>query len=102
MRPDGLFHDTLDDPRSFVETNTAQMLAYVMFRGLQRAWLPRSYLGSAERMRQAAIRKVDGMGLVQDVCGAPNFDRPGASTEGQAFHILMEVAYADLEAATGR
>jgi hypothetical protein len=29
---------------------------------------------------------------VRGVCGAPEFIRPGVSTEGQAFCILMEAA----------
>jgi hypothetical protein len=33
---------------------------------------------------------MDGDGLVQGACGAPNFDRPGVSTEAQAFCIMME------------
>ncbi len=97
MRPDGLFFDIVDEPDSFVETNLAQMLAYVVFRGIRGGWLPPRYLGSAARMRQAAIARVDEMGLVRDVCGAPSFDRAGTAVEGQAFHILMEAAHADLE-----
>ena len=36
--------------------------------------------------------KVDAHGLVQGVCGAPRFDRPGTAPEGQAFFLLMEAA----------
>ena len=43
-------------------------------------------------MRGAARAKMDSFGYVQGVCGAPNFDRPGTATEGQAFCILMEAA----------
>jgi hypothetical protein len=35
---------------------------------------------------------MDADGYVQGACGAPNFDRPGVSTEAQAFCILMEAA----------
>jgi rhamnogalacturonyl hydrolase YesR len=93
QRSDGLFHDVLDDPRTFVETNAAQMLAYSIYRGVAGGWLPQSYLAAADRMRAAAHGKVDGYGLVQGVCGAPNFDRPGTATEGQAFFLLMEAAH---------
>ena len=48
-------------------------------------------------MRKAAYKKVDSFGLVQGVCGAPNFNRPGTATEGQAFFLLMEAAYNDLQ-----
>jgi hypothetical protein len=35
---------------------------------------------------------MDAFGYVQGVCGAPNFDRLGTSTEGQSFCIMMEAA----------
>ena len=93
---DGLFHDILDDSTSFVETNAAQMLAYSIFRGVKGGWLDSSYLLSAQRIRSSVYEKVDPYGLVQGVCGAPHFNRPGTAVEGQAFFLLMEAAYTDL------
>lgn len=97
QRKDGLFHDILDDPSTFVETNTAQMLAYTIFRGVKDGWLDKSYLNYGLKMRKAAYSKVDSYGLVQGVCGAPNFNKPGTATEGQAFFLLMEAAYRDMQ-----
>jgi hypothetical protein len=51
-------------------------------------------------MRAAARAKVDGLGLVQGVCGSPSFEAPGTATEGQAFFLLMEAAHRDLDAFT--
>jgi rhamnogalacturonyl hydrolase YesR len=96
QREDGLFHDIMDDPTTFVETNAAQMLSYTIYRGVKAGWMNRTYLDHADKMRQAVYSKVDEFGLVQGVCGAPNFDRPGTATEGQAFFLLMEAAYHDL------
>jgi unsaturated rhamnogalacturonyl hydrolase len=96
QRADGLFHDVLDDPETFVETNAAQMLAYTIYRGVAGCWLGRGYLASADQMRAAAHGKVDALGLVQGVCGAPHFNRSGTATEGQAFFLLMEAAHRDL------
>jgi unsaturated rhamnogalacturonyl hydrolase len=96
QRMDGLFHDILDDPNTFVETNTAQMLCYTIYRGVAAGWLDRTYLDRADAMREAVYQKVDEFGLVQGVCGAPNFDRSGTATEGQAFFLLMEAAHFDL------
>jgi unsaturated rhamnogalacturonyl hydrolase len=93
QREDGLFHDILDDPASFVETNTAQMVCYSIYRGVKAGYLDSAYLQQADRMREAVYLKVDSFGLVQGVCGAPNFDRSGTATEGQAFFLLMEAAY---------
>lgn len=97
MREDGLFHNIVDDPESFVETNLSQMIAYTIFRGLERGWLPDSYLKAAVKMRIAAQGKMDSFGMVRGVCGSPEFDHPGAATEGQAFYILMEAAWNDLK-----
>jgi unsaturated rhamnogalacturonyl hydrolase len=96
QREDGLFHDILDDPATFVETNAAQMFAYTIFRGIRGGWLEPSYLKYGLKMRKAAYAKVDSFGLVQGVCGAPNFNKAGTATEGQAFFLLMEAAYRDL------
>lgn len=93
LREDGMFHNDVDDPSSFIETNLSQMLAYSIFRGTRSGWLASSYLPPAQKMREAAHSKVDEHGFVNDVCGAPFFDSPGRATEGQAFFLLMEAAY---------
>lgn len=94
MSPDGLFHDVIDDPSTFTETNLSQMLAYTLYRAVHSKWLESSYLSTAEKLYQAANKKLDSCGLVQDCCGAPSFDKPGVSPEGQAFYLLMEAARA--------
>jgi len=99
MRSDGLFHDVIDDPSTFVETNLSQMLSYVLFRGMGEGWLGKSYVGQAETMRQAAHAKVDDLGFVQGVCASPHFDRAGTAPEGQAFFLLMEAAAEDFDRA---
>ena len=96
QRPDALFHDVVDDPSTFVETNLAQMLTYSIFRGLRGGWLPPSYRAQADRMRKAVHAKVDRLGLVQGVCGSPDFGHAGTAVEGQAFFLLMEAARRDL------
>ncbi len=97
QRPDGLFHDVVDQPTTFVETNLAQMLAYAIYEGVAGGWLSTSYREPADTMRSAARTRIDEFGFVQGVCSAPTFDRPGVSTEGQAFCIMMEAAGARLE-----
>jgi rhamnogalacturonyl hydrolase YesR len=95
QRRDGLFHNVVDDAGSFVETNLAQMLAYAIYRGVRGGWLPAAYLQKAARLRSAAWEKVDASGLVQGVCGSPEFSAAGTATEGQAFFLLMEAARRD-------
>lgn len=98
QRPDGFFHDVVDDPRTFVETNLAQMLCYAVYRGAAGGWLDDSYVARADAMRERIYAKVDERGLVRDVCAAPTFDYAGTAPEGQAFFLLMEAAERDLRA----
>jgi unsaturated rhamnogalacturonyl hydrolase len=101
QRPDGLFHNIIDKPDTFVETNMAQMLATAIYKGARDGWLPKRYVEAANKMRAAARAKQDAFGLVQGVCGAPNFDHYGVATEGQSFFIMMEVAGMKYEAKKG-
>jgi rhamnogalacturonyl hydrolase YesR len=93
MRSDGLFHDVMDDSTTFEETNLSQMTAYTIYDGISQGWLSVSYSEKARVLREAALAKTDEYGFVHDVCGAPTFDKPGFSPEGQAFALLMENAY---------
>ena len=90
-RTDGRFHDVLDDPSTFVDGTAGLMLAYAAFTGVADGWLPGEYAALGSRWAEAALARVDGHGLVRDVCGAPGFDRPGESAEAQAF-ALMAIA----------
>jgi rhamnogalacturonyl hydrolase YesR len=92
QRANGLFYDEPDDPSTYVETDLASMLAYTIYESVRGGWLPQIYLPAADRMRAAVRAKVDRLGFVEGIAGAPRFDRPGVSTEGQAFFILMEAA----------
>ena len=92
VRPDGYFYDVIDDDSTFVETNLTQMVAYTMYSGMSDGWLKKDYKETADNLYEAAKAKVDCYGLVQDVCGAPTFDKAGVAPEGQAFFILMESA----------
>ncbi|WP_199421829.1 glycoside hydrolase family 88 protein [Actinotalea solisilvae] len=91
-RADGLFHDVVDDPGSFVEANLAQMLAYAVLTGVADGWLDAGWADVGRDLRAAAARGVDADGLVRPVAGAPHFDRPGRSAEAQAFFLLALAA----------
>ena len=92
MRPDGLFHDVIDDENTFVEANFSQMMAYSIYRALAEGWLAQEWEETAARLRRAANQKMNAYGFICGVCGAPSFDKPGISPEGQAFYLLMEHA----------
>jgi rhamnogalacturonyl hydrolase YesR len=96
IRSDGLFHNMVDEPDTFIETNLSQMLAYSIYKGIKNGWINSSYKDQADKMRAAALSKVDDLGLVQGVCGSPDFQHQGTATEGQAFFIMMETAHKEL------
>ncbi len=96
---DGLFHDVLDDPGTFREANTAQMLAYAALTGVADGWLPAYWLDTGTDLLAAAGRRVDGYGRVTGVSGAPDFAGPGTSPEAQAFHLLGHAALGRARAA---
>lgn len=97
QRSDGLFHDVVDRPETFLETNLAQMLAFAIYTGLLGGWLAPRFRAAADRMRSGARAQMDRFGYVQHVCGAPSFDKSGTSTEAQAFAIMMEAAGGKIE-----
>jgi unsaturated rhamnogalacturonyl hydrolase len=96
LREDGLFHNVINKPDTFVEVNLSQMISYTIFRGVAAGYLEPVYLEKAEKMRKAANDHVDNLGYVQNVCGIPDFNRSYVAPEGQAFYLLMETAAKDL------
>ncbi len=87
----------VDQPDTFVEVNIGQMLAFSIYEGVRGGWLPRTYLEAADQMHKAARAHVDSIGLVHDVAGAPDFNHPGISPEGQAFFLMMGAAASKLK-----
>ncbi|MDH6305165.1 unsaturated rhamnogalacturonyl hydrolase [Parabacteroides sp. PF5-5] len=92
MRPDGLFHDIVDNPQTYVETNLSQMTAFAIYKAVKNGAIDSSYLQAAKQMQQGALSKVDQYGYVQGAAGSPMFNSPGTSTEAQAFLLMMVAA----------
>lgn len=91
-RADGLFHDVVDDPTTFVETNLAQMLAYTVLTGVHDGWLGPGWAEVGCDLRAVSAGHVGEDGMVRPVPGSPLFDRPGRSVEAQAFFLLTAAA----------
>jgi unsaturated rhamnogalacturonyl hydrolase len=92
QRPDGLFHDVMDDPASFPEVESAEMFAYSLYNMISWGLIPGGCRDRADRARNAARARVDRWGLVQGGAGSPWFDKPGTSAETQAHFLMMERA----------
>lgn len=91
-RPDGSFTNIVDDASTFEDNTTGMMAAYALCQGVADGWLPASYADAGRSLIAHARTLVDEHGLVQRVCGAPNFDRQGTSAEAQAFFLLATAA----------
>ena len=97
----GLFHFVLEDATSFEETTSAVMYAYVIYRLVELGLLERTSaeVEAADRMRRAALSRVDKWGYLRGCVLARkdgkehNLDGQGTSVEGQAFLILALTAW---------
>lgn len=95
MLPNGMFYDFITEP-NFEETTLSCMLAFTIYKAVKSGWLDKSYLSSAAKMREAAHANLDEYGWMQNASSAPRFNKPGTSTEAQAFFLMMESAYQKL------
>lgn len=94
MTADGKFHDVLDDPDTFCESETAAMVAYTIYKAAREKLFPENaeafYLEKADLIRDSLRNLVNPMGLVMQAASSPSFDRPGTSVECQAHFLMME------------
>jgi hypothetical protein len=67
-----------------------------LLSGIKGGWISNDYRMPADKMRTAANSKLDEPGIIQGVCGSPEFDHAGTATKGQALYIMMEVAHRKL------
>lgn len=91
QRPDGRFHDILDEPDSFIDGTSALMMAAAVFRGILHGYVSGTYYDRAEKAWASVREGIDGMGLVRGVCGCPDFVSEGTSAEAQAAFIMADI-----------
>jgi unsaturated rhamnogalacturonyl hydrolase len=92
---DGVCHDTLDNPESIIGINAVSMVATAIYRALVAGYLDKSYEETANHLRQTLHAKVDPYGFLYGVCGVPDNNKAGISSNGQSFFLMMEAAYYD-------
>jgi len=95
---DGVCHDTLDDPNSIVGINAVSMAAGAIYRAMACGYLT-EYEAIADKLRQSLHDKIDPYGFLFGVCGVPDNNKTGISSNGQSFFLQMEAAYYDYKAA---
>ena len=91
----GVCHDTLDNPESIIGINAVSMVAGAIYRALAAGYLDADYLAVAEKLRASLHDKVDPYGFLFGVCGVPDNNKTGISSNGQSFFLMMEAAYYD-------
>ena len=93
---DGGFHDVMDMPSTYMETETPAMIACSIYAGMLDGMLPQDeqMLARADAMNAYVRSKTRKDGRVEDAASSPAFDRPGTSVECQA-HVLMMHVYRD-------
>lgn len=70
---DGMWHQLLDDPESYVETSCTGMFLYAMTTGLEKGWLPFSEYGQVVSKGWDALSGyVDEQGRTENVCIGTN------------------------------
>ena len=99
---DGRFHDILDDPASFVDGTSSLMMAATVFRGILHGYVSKSFFDAAETAYRTVSQKADGMGLIHEVCGCPDFISEGTSAEAQAAFVMADAWREKLAATIGQ
>ena len=64
------------------------MTAAAIWRGIEDGFLPAEYGAFAERAFQTVTGTIDGIGLIHQVCGCPDFTAEGTSAEAQASYVM--------------
>lgn len=96
MTEDGKFHDVLDSPETFFETEICAMTAYSIFLAFGKGLVGQAYLNKAFVIRKYVWSMAGADGLVQGCASSPDFLNPGTSVEGQAHTLMMEKAFSVL------
>ena len=75
------FHDVLDRPETFTESETGAMTAYVIYRGIKEGIIDKTYKQRADRIREALCERVSETGLIFQASGSPDFIHAGTSVD---------------------
>jgi rhamnogalacturonyl hydrolase YesR len=65
---DGLWHQLLDKPDSFLETSCSAMFTYAIARGINKGYLDKRFISIAEKGWEGILTKINNDGKVEGVC----------------------------------
>ena len=96
----GGFHDIIDGPESFMESESTAMIACAIYGGIIDGILEpdKALLEKAEKMREYIRQHILEDGRVTGASSSPFFDRPGTAVECQAHVMMLNRLYRDAEA----
>lgn len=86
---DGRFHDIFNEEDSFIEGAAAMMIAAFIYRGVADSFISKNYLIHADKVSKTMDQFIDEYGIIHEVCGCPDFVKPGTSAESMASYIMM-------------
>ena len=94
---DGGYHDVMDDPTTYMESETPAMIACAVYAGMRDGLFEDADPAMKEMHREKAdamsgdVRgKILPDGRIAQAASSPFFDRPGTSVECQAHALMME------------
>jgi rhamnogalacturonyl hydrolase YesR len=69
---DGLWHQVLDHPETYLETSGSAMYVLAIARGIREGWLPESFRENAERGWKGISERISEDGIISGICrGTP-------------------------------
>ena len=84
------FHDVLDQPETFTESETGAMTAYMIYRSISEGILDKRYRKRADQISEALLERISETGLIRQASGSPDFIHAGTSVECQAHFLMMQ------------
>jgi len=95
----GAFRNYLDNPDTFTDSSSTAFFAASVYRLAALSPDASRYIPAADKARQWVSSDLGGDGWLKNVVNPYNFGEKGSrSPEGQAFVLMMEAAYRDLQA----
>jgi rhamnogalacturonyl hydrolase YesR len=86
---DGLFYDTLDDPKTFKESTAAAMTAAYIYRGIAEDFVGIEMKKYADKAFTAVTKRINTYGFITGAVNQDTFTE-GVSAEAQAFYIIAD------------
>ena len=95
----GGFHDVMDDPGTYMESESTAMIACAIYAGILDGLLSpdTELLEKAEKMRKYILQHTLEDGRITGAASSPFFDKPGIAVECQAHGMMLDSLYKSVD-----